>query len=369
MKVLFLSNSIGGLRCFRYELIETLTRRKDTVYIASNIEEDPVVFSAMGCEIEPTPMNLRGTNLLSDVKLLFSYIKLFRRIKPDVVLTYTIKPNVYGGMACRFLHIKQIASVTGLGTAFQSDGPVKKIATHLYKIGLKKCAVLFFQNKECQDVFQENKIAVHNKKEVIAGSGVNLNHFQFSDYPADHQPTLFLYVGKIRKEKGIEHLLEAAEYLKRSEADCIFHIVGSCEESYQERIYDLHTRNIIVYHGYQKEVIPFITKAHCNILPSYHEGMSNSLQENAACGRPAIASDISGCREIIEHGYTGFLVKPKDTKDLIEKIEVFIRLPYKRKKSMGIAARKRVETFFDRTQIVNKYVARIDEVYANTCSD
>lgn len=360
MKILFLSNSIGGLRCFRYELINKLIQRKDAVYIGSNIEESTSLFSALGCQIYSTPMDLRGTHLFADIKLILRYLWIFIKIKPDIVLSYTIKPNVYGGLVCRILKIKQISSITGLGTAFDRGGIITRIAIWLYRIGIKKNQFVFFQNQESIDIFNKYKIAPKSQKILVAGSGVNLEKYCFLEYPQESANIQFLFIGKTRKEKGIDLYLEAATRLKKKYPQCIFNIVGACEENYQDRINLLQKQGIIVYHNYQKNVIPFIQMCHCNILPSFHEGMSNSLLESSACGRPAITTNISGCREIIENNQSGFLIVPGDINDLISKIEKFINLSYNDKKEMGYAARKYVEKKFDRHLVVQKYIEKID---------
>lgn len=366
MKILFLSNSIGGLRNFRYELIEYLRDRGDDVYIGSNIEESPQPFEMLGCKIYETPMELRGTSIISDAKLIYSYIKLIKNVCPNVVLTYTIKPNTYGGLICRIMKCPQIASITGLGTAFEVGGIITFIAKYLYKLGLNNCSRVFFQNKESLSVFDKYKIAKKCDRSIIAGSGVNLDKFKFCAYPIDRQKIDFIFVGKTRKEKGFDHYLDAAKVLKPKYPFCNFHIVGACEEHYKSIIKSLVEDNIIVNHGYQNNVIPFIEECNCNILPSYHEGMSNSLQESSAIGRPAIATDISGCREIVVDNQTGFLVKPRSSQNLIDKIEQFINLPYEDKVAMGLNARSWVEQHFNRKYVVYKYVEAIDLVKIQT---
>lgn len=360
MNILFLSNSLGGLRNFRFELIKTLLQRGDKVIIASNIEEESVFFSDLGCDVFSTPMDLRGKNPFSDIRLLFIYIKLLYMLNPDIVLTYTIKPNVYGGLACRILNLSQIASVTGLGTAFGNKNFITKIAIGLYKVGLSKCKSIFFQNSESFELFQAYGIALNNIKNIVYGSGVNLERFIYYEYPIDENGLNFLFVGRTRKEKGIDHYLKAAEFIQKSYSNCVFHIVGPCEEGYEEIINDFQNRNLIKYHGYQKNITSYLQKAHCCILPSYHEGMSNFLLESSACGRPTIATNIAGCREVIEDGLTGFLIAPKNTDDLIEKIQRFIKLTFQQKKQMGVKARKRMVMFFNREEIVNQYIKEID---------
>jgi len=281
-------------------------------------------------------------------------------IRPDVVLTYTIKPNIYGGIACRLFKAPYIANITGLGTAVENKGMLQKIAIILYRIAFKDIKCVFFQNEENRRFFIDNNIAV-GKDRLIPGSGVNLEHFNVLNYPPD-DIVEFAFISRIMKEKGIEQYLEAAEYIKNKYPNTRFHVCGFCEEDYQDRLEEMQSKGIIIYHGMLCDVREILKITHCTIHPTYYpEGMSNVLLESAACGRAIITTNRSGCREIVDDGVSGYLVKQKDSIDLIEKIEQFLALSLEDKKRMGLAGRKKVEKEFDRKIVVDAYMEEIEK--------
>jgi len=356
-RILILANNDLGLYKFRKELLQELVKQYE-VYISLPDGKFVSNLTNLGCKFINTPINRRGTNPITDLKLFLRYIKILKKINPDVVLTYTIKPNIYGGIACRLLKTPYISNITGLGTALENKGLLQKIIVHLYKISLRKAKCVFFQNTENQQFFIDNNISV-GKGRLIPGSGVNLEHFQVLDYPAS-DTIEFVFISRIMKEKGIEQYLEAAEYIKNKYPNTRFHICGFCEEDYQDILEEMQSKGIIVYQGVLDDVREILKITHCTVHPTYYpEGMSNVLLESAACGRPVITTDRSGCREIVDDGVNGYLAKPKDTLDLIKKIEQFIALDFDKKKKMGLAGRKKVEKEFDRQIVVNAYMEEI----------
>lgn len=358
-KVLVLANHILGIYSFRRELIQKLLDEGYEVYIASPPHEKMSYFTDMGCKCIETPLDRRGTNPITDTKLLISYFKVVRKIKPDVVLTYTIKPNVYGGIVCRVLDVPYIANITGLGTVVENRGILQKVSLFLYRTALKGVSSLFFQNEENQRFFINENIAV-NKHRLIPGSGVNLEHFNLLDYPSDEKVE-FLFIARIMKEKGIDQYLEAAEYIKKKYPNTVFHILGNCDEDYIGILNDMEKKGIVTYHGRQDDVREFHKFSHCTIHPTYYpEGMSNVLLESAACGRPVITTNRPGCQEIVDDGKTGYLIEEKNSKDLIDKIKKFINLDYEAKKKMGLSGREKVKKEFDRNIVVNAYISEIE---------
>lgn len=359
--VLILTNSINGLYSFRRELVEKMIYEKYNVIISSPKDTKSLYFNQIGCELIDTPINRRGTNLIEDFILIFNYFKIIRKVKPDVVLTYTIKPNIYGGIVCRYLRVPYITNITGLGTAVENEGLLQRLALLLYRIALKKAQCVFFQNKENLNFMRSREI-VQNNYQLIPGSGVNLEYFHLMEY-SDDDIIHFTFISRIIKEKGIDQYLEAAEYIKNKYPDTRFHICGFCEEDYQEKLEEMQSKGIIVYHGVLDDVREILKITHCTVHPTYYpEGMSNVLLESAACGRPVIATNRAGCREIVEDGVNGYLVKQKDSKDLIKKIEIFLHLDYKEKKRMGLAGRKKVESEFDRQIVITEYFKMIEGI-------
>ena len=363
MKILFLSNSIGGLLNFRYELIEKLLMRGDEVLISSQIEASPEKFEKLGCRIIPMEMEQRGTNPFSEFKLLKRYERLMCEEKPNVVLAYTIKPNIYGSVACRKYHIPIIANVTGLGMAIENKGLIQKISTALYRWGLKETDFVFFQNQESIDFFKENNIKP-KALSLIAGSGVNLEKFALMDYPADNGEVNFLFIGRILPKKGIQQLIDAALYCHEKYPQVKFNIVGYKDDPYyNQQVDEMDAKGIIKYHGQQTDIRPFIMMANALVHPSFYpEGLSNVCLESSAMGRPVITTDKSGCRETVDDGVTGYIVKQQDSHDLIEKIVKFVELPYEQKVEMGRAAHDKVAQEFNRADVVKRYIETIDRL-------
>lgn len=359
-KILILSNNDAGLYKFRKELLAELIKKYE-VHISLPNGEYIERLKELGCKYIETSVNRRGTNPLTDLKLILDYINILRDVSPDLVLTYTIKPNIYGGLMCRMWRIPYLINVTGLGSALESGGIIQRISMFLYRIALKKANCIFFQNRENTDLFIQKKIVIGDYK-LIPGSGVNLEYYQVLDYPSENDTIHFMFIARVMKEKGIDQYLDAAEFIKKKYPHTMFHILGFCEEAYEDKLNEMQSRGIIQYHGMQDDVRKFHKISHCTIHPTYYpEGMSNVLLESAACGRPVITTNRSGCRETVEEGISGFTINPKDSRELIEKIEVFINLPYRRKKEMGLAGRNKVEKEFDRRIVINAYLNEVNK--------
>jgi len=358
-KILILANSSSGLYGFRNELVVELLKQYQ-VYVSLPDDTNNKELEEEGCVIYKTPINRRGMNPIQDIGLFRAYRKLLKDIRPNVVLTYTIKPNVYGGLACRIGKVPYIANITGLGSALENGGLIQKIALTLYKIGLKKASCVFLQNQFNASFFEEYNITKAPKR-IIPGSGVNLTKFQVKPLPKDTQE--FVYVSRVMKEKGIEEYLEAAKRVQKKYPDTKFHILGYCEESYEERLQKASEDGIVIPHGSVKDVRPYLYGIQCLVHPSFYpEGMSNVCLEAAACGRAVITTRRPGCRETVEDGVTGYLIPEHNADALTEAILNFLELSYEQKKEMGLAGRKRMEEKFDRNQIVKAYEEEIHKV-------
>ena len=350
MKILILANFDVGLYQFRRELIKALL--KDHQVLLSLPDGELVrPLEAMGCRFFDTPMERRGMNPVKDLKLLAKYLKLLRREKPDLVITYTIKPNIYGGMACRLLGIPYAVNITGLGTAFQNRGPLRTLVTILYKLALKKAKAVFFENSTNMEVLLGEKIVSRKQCCLLSGAGVNLEHYAYAPYP-EGKTVRFLFVGRVMKEKGVEELFAAMERLRAEGADCCLDVLGGYEENYADTIRVCEKQGWLHYHSYVTDVRPYIENAHCFVLPSYHEGMANTNLECAAMGRPLITSDIPGCREAVLETVSGLLCEPKDAESLYETMKRFLSFSAETRAQMGEAGRAHMEAVFDNKKVV-----------------
>ncbi|OLR59209.1 glycosyl transferase [Anaerostipes sp. 494a] len=353
-KILILANLDIGLYKFRKALIQELLNHGNEVYVSLPNGKLVKNLQEMGCRFVETSVDRRGMNPVTDFTLLIKYRQILRKIKPDLVITYTIKPNIYGGMMARIQKIPYAINITGLGTAFQTENFVKKMVIFLYKMSCKKAKTVFFENEGNQRVFLKHRIITRNQTCLLPGAGVDLEEYDLTEYPKDSKKIRFLFIGRIMKEKGVDELFKAAVNIKKIYPNIFFDIVGPMEDDYKNRIDSLVENGILYYYGYQENVKPFIEKSHCFVLPSYHEGMANTLLEAGAMGRPLITSRIHGCMEAVEDGKNGYLVNIRDAKDLELKLKDFIETEYKTKKRMGQASRKRMETVFDKKIVVRK---------------
>ncbi|GFI40939.1 N,N'-diacetylbacillosaminyl-diphospho-undecaprenol alpha-1,3-N-acetylgalactosaminyltransferase [Thomasclavelia cocleata] len=355
-RILIMANNDVGLYKFRKELILELLKDNE-VYISLPYGELVKSLVDMGCKFIDTPVDRRGINPITDLRLLNSYRKIFNQIKPDQVITYTIKPNIYAGMVARFKHVEYAVNITGLGTTFQNENILKKLIIKMYKMALKKVKVVFFENVENRDIFVNEKITSKDKTCLLNGAGVNLEEYPFCKYPEDKEKIRFLFIGRIMKEKGIDELLDAAKRIKQEYKSVEFDIVGPMEDDYKNVINEYVNSDIINYYGFQSDVKPYINKCHCFILPSYHEGMANTLLEAASMGRPLITTNIHGCKEAVDSN--GYLVKVKDADDLYMKFKEFIELGYEDKVIMAENSRLRMEREFDKTKVVQETIRKI----------
>lgn len=356
MIILVIANNDIGLYKFRKELLQKLIDDDNEVYISlpnGNLVQ-PMV--DMGCKFIDTAVDRRGINPVTDLKLFLNYRKMIGKVKPDFIITYTIKPNVYAGIVSAIKHKKYAINITGLGTAFQKQGLFLKLIVMLYKFACKKAHTVIFENCENMKLFLNYGIVKEEQCLLNAGAGVNLEEYQFEKYPPADK-TRFLFIGRIMQEKGIDELFDAAKRIKREYDDVEFDVVGMYEDNYEETVNRLVDDGIINFYGYQQDVKPFVKQSHCFVLPSWHEGMANTNLECGAMGRPIITSNIHGCLEAVVDGKTGYLVEKKNANDLYEKIKRFIELPYDEKVKMGQASHDHIAEVFDKKKVVSDTIS------------
>jgi len=362
MVVAILSNDHAWTYNLRKEVIQGILNNGHRVVLLLSYGDKIDNLCEMGCEFIDVPYERHSTNPIKEINLCYHYYKHLKRIKPDIVLTYTIKPNIYGGIICRLLKIPFIPNVTGLGPVIESKNKFQKFAILLYKLALKKAKVIFFQNKENQEFMYRHRMVSGNSC-LLPGSGVNLNRFVPQQYPPDDVVS-FAFVGRVVKEKGIDQYLEAARVIREKYPNTVFNVCGFCEnEYYKEKIDAMANQGVIVYHGMVDDMSEIYSKIHCTVLPTFYpEGLSNVLLESLASGRPIITTDRAGCREVVDDGINGFVCKQRDSADLIKQIEKFISLPYEVKMKMGLAGRAKIEKEYDRNIVVKAYLREIESI-------
>lgn len=360
--ILVLTNFIAGLHSFRKEVMKAIVDEGYQLYISVPDTDDSRIeyFKGIGCRIIKTNFNRRGMNPIDDLKLMLKYRSIIKELNPKAVLSYTIKPNVYGGIACRLTGTPLIANVTGLGDAIENGGWLQKLTVSLYKIGVGKAKQVFFQNPSNKELCMRFGIA-DERAIVLPGSGVNLKHHIYQEYPADGV-IKFLYIARLQKDKGTGEYFEAAKAIKAKFPLTEFQVLGWKDGEYESQLNELTAKGIINYLGTTSDVRPYLKDVHCTIMPSYHEGMSNVNLESAANGRPIITTDVPGCRETVDDGVTGILVTAKDANSLIEGVERFLAMSYEQKKQMGLEGREKVEREFDRQIVVKAYLDAINSL-------
>lgn len=360
-RILILANSDSSIFKFRSELIESLSQEYEIgigvpfgIYMSEIKNEKYHFFNV--------PINRHGLNPIEDIKLLVHYLKLINSFNPDVVLSYTIKPNIYGSIACRVKGIPCLCNITGLGSAVETPGKLQKLLLGMYRVAMRKVHTIFFQNVHGREFFIKYGIGCEKQYYLLPGSGVNLSRFTPMPYPQSEKQ-VFLFVARVIKEKGIEEFLYTANKFKEQSLNAEFHICGACEEAYQDILKEYNDNGIIVYHGLVKDMRKMYQLATCVVLPSFYpEGQSNVLLESAASCRPLITTDHPGCREAVDDNINGFLVQKKDSEDLYAKCLKMYNLPFESRELMGKNGRIKMEKEFDRNIVIDAYKKRISGI-------
>ena len=358
MKITLIANDTTFIYNLRREVLAKLVEEGHQVTVLCQLRSHREALEQIGCRLYHIPIGRRNTNPWADLKLLYHFFQMLRKINPDVVFTNNIKPNVYPGIACRVLGIQYIPNITGLGTPVENPGKLQFLATRLYKYGVAGADTIFFQNDENMRFFEQHHMMPKNSHVcLLPGSGVNLQAYPELPYsPGD--VVHFLFVARLLKEKGIELYLSAAKRVAQNHPNVMFHICGGCDDpKYYERVKEAENAGYLQYHGEQKDMRPYFQMAHCVVHPSYYpEGMSNVLLEAAASGRPVIATDRSGCRETVDAGKSGYLIPIKDEEALVAALEDFLGLTWEEREALGHAGRIKMEHEFDRQMVVQTYM-------------
>jgi len=363
-KIVLLGNHYRVLYHFRKELLQRLLQEGYEVVVALPCTPEAENLRNLGCKVVDIPVSRRGTNPIKDFKLFLQYGKLIKKEKPDMVITFTIKPNLYGGLACILKKVPYMLNITGLGTALENEGILAKMLTAFYRTVSKKATCVFFQNMGNKQFLQEKGVALNNAR-MIAGSGINLTEHTYEVYPSEEKGITFLALIRVMKDKGIAEFLAAAKEIKAKYPQVNFSLAGEYEEEtkalYEPQIEELKRDGVLKYYGYIHNIHEVITESHILVHPSYHEGLSNVLLEAAACGRPVLATDVYGCRETLISGVSGITFEARNTDSLVQAMETILSYSPEERAEMGIQGRKHVEAVFDRNIVVQTYLEEIEK--------
>lgn len=353
-KILIIVNSNIGYYFTRKELMSELVNQGYQVYMASINDGFVEEIEALGVTYIETPYDRRGTSILQDHHLYKNYLQMLKKRKPDIVLAYTAKPNIYGNMAAHRLKIPVIANITGLGDTFLKTGLLSHLVKFLYRTALKKTPVITFQNQDNVEIMRRANVLKNQRVVMLPGSGVNLEQYIALPYPEETVEEIrFLFVGRYLHSKGIGELITATRNLKKqNKYNFKVTLIGYEDDDVIEKIKTAVAEGIVEDCGFQKDVLPFLEQAHCMVLPSYSEGTSNALLEAAASARPLITTNTGGCRETVDDGVSGFLCEVADATGLEKCMERFLTASHADRVRMGQASRRKMEQTFDRKIVI-----------------
>lgn len=368
--IALLTNNDDDVYCFRKELVEALIGEGYEMLISCPDGPKFELMKDIPYIYDNPDIDRRGTNPVMDFGLMMHYRKLFKQYKPAVVLTYTAKPNVYASIAAHQLGIPVINNLTGLGSVVNETGLMKSFIMWLFKLAYRKSACMMFQNETNMNV-AINQGMVKGKYRLIPGSGVDTDRYPLQQYPdggdgKSGAPVVFNYIGRILHDKGVDDYIEAAKRIKKDYPQTEFNMLGFIEPTeihYEKDLKELEAQGIVVYRGSQKDVKPFIKRAHCTIHPStYGEGMSNVLQESASSGRFLITTNNPGCQETVEDNKTGYIYQGGNVDALVQTIERFLALPNEQRKTAGELGRERMIEKFSRKIVIKAYQEEIERI-------
>jgi len=365
--ILIVSNTSWYLHNFRLGLIESLLGQGYKVSTLSPEDQYSDKLIQKGCHHIHLVMDNKGLNPINDLMMRKILSEHYREVNPNLIMHYTIKPVIYGSMAAAKLGIPFISNITGLGTAFIKRNWITWLVKRLYRLSQKKADYIFFQNADDKELFEKEKLIPNNVlQEVIPGTGIDTDHFNQQPYP-ESNPVIFLLIARMLWDKGVGEFVEAARQIKSEFSDVRFQLLGFLDVINRTAISHQQMQiwteqGVIEYLGETDDVRQHIASSSCVVLPSYREGLPRTLLEAASIGRPIIATDVTGCREVVDHGVNGYLSKAKDASDLAEKMKDMIRLSVDERREMGLRGRKKIEQNFDEKIILQKIVNRIESV-------
>tara|TARA_Y100001970_G_C14246269_1_gene868508 strand:+ start:3538 stop:4644 length:1107 start_codon:yes stop_codon:yes gene_type:complete len=363
-KILISSNTSWNIYNFRISLIKELLSRNIEIIILSSRDQYTDELIKIGCKFSEINIDRSTIGLFSNIMLFFNFLVKIKSINPDLILSYTIKPNIYASLAARLYKIKIYNTITGLGSSFLKNSYLKFLIIKFYIYSLKKSDLLIFQNRDDMKLFKKYNILNNQERDIIPGSGVDTDYFYYNENYNKNQITNFLFIGRIIKDKGVLELIQAFDYLKKRNHKIKLYLVGDLDQNNPSyislsEIHKWEKNQIITFLGHNEDIRDKIIESDCVILPSYREGMPKSLLEASSMGRPIIATDVPGCREIVINNITGYLCHSKNTEDLIDKIELFLKTSSDKRILMGKNARKIILDRFDQKIIIDKYIRHI----------
>ncbi|MBC2856142.1 glycosyltransferase family 4 protein [Cetobacterium sp. 2A] len=364
MKIIFTANVLWDIYIFRYGVIKALKDKGNEIIVVAPKDKRIDFEKELGIRHIPIDLNMRGMNPVEDLKLMLQLTKIYKKEKPDMVFHYTIKPNIYGSIACKIAGVPSIAVLTGLGYSFVAGGTIAKVAKAMYRFALKFPKEVWVLNSDDKKELVENRIVKADKIFVLPGEGINLERFKKLNIPKDKSKKTVLMIARAFRDKGFYEYVESARIVKETYPDVEFQFLGALggegvngiDEITMSRYVEEGT---LTYLGHRKDVPRIIDLSTMVVLPSYREGISKVLMEAASMEKPIVATDVTGCREIVENGKNGYLVPPKDVSALAKAIIKILNLDEKELEEMGRYGREKMEKEFDEKIIIEIYEEKL----------
>jgi glycosyltransferase involved in cell wall biosynthesis len=360
MHILMTVNAAWNIWNFRRPLVEALQADGHRITVLAPPDDAVQDLERLGCRVRSLEMSVKGLNPLQDVRLQRRFARVFREERPDAVLSYTIKNNVFGARAAKSVGVPFLPNVTGLGTAFLSGKLLQTVTEQLYRRSFAGLPVVFFQNEDDRDLFLDRRLVKADQVRLLPGSGIDLARFAAAPMPDPDAPPVFLMITRLLRDKGVMEFVEAARQVKVRHPKARFQLLGAVGSENRSAI-DCSTLNgwvaegVVEYLGTTPDVRPAITAASCVVLPSYREGAPRTLIEAAAMARPVIATDVPGCRAVVDGGVSGFLCTVRSADSLSDAVERFLALSPDAQCAMGAAGRAKMEREYDQALVIDAY--------------
>lgn len=361
MRILLTVNLAWNIVNFRMGIVRALILAGHDVTVLA--PGDSAALEAAGARHIPLEMDAKGLSPLSGLVMAARMTRHFRAARPDVILSWTIKNNIFGAMAAARVGVPFIPNVSGLGTAFLSGGALQFVAQTLYRRAFRPLDTVFFQNSDDRDLFTTRNLVKPAQAHLLPGSGIDL--VRFSSTPVPEGPPVFLMIARLLRDKGVVEYAEAARIVRTRHPDATFRLLGALDADNRSAIPEALLREweaegVISYLGTAMDVRSHIGAAHCIVLPSYREGAPRTLIEAAAMAQPVIATDVPGCRAVVENGTTGLLCEARSSESLADACLRFLDMPLDARTAMGHAGRARMESTYDEALVIEAYLAAIE---------
>jgi glycosyltransferase involved in cell wall biosynthesis len=361
--ILVSANSCWNIVNFRAGLIRGLQDHGYRIVVAAPDDEYRPGLAGLGVDFVPVPINSASLSPVEDLRLLARYVQLFREVKPFAFLGFTAKPNVYGSIAARMVGARVINNVTGLGTAFIKRGPLTALVAQLYRFAFRGSSTVFFHNRDDVELFAGKRIVRCGQAQLLPGSGIDLERFKPRPAVAAAADGAFrfLMIGRLLWDKGVAEYVDAARLVRRSHPDARFQMLGRLGADNRSAVPSAvlerwRAEGIIDYLGESDDVRTAMGQADCIVLPSYREGLPRALLEGSAMGKPLIATDVPGCRDVVDDGKTGFLCSDRSADSLAAAMLKMIETPASERLKMGEVGRRKIEQEFCETRVIDKYL-------------